>query len=273
MTITAEQVNKLRKATGAGMMNCKKALVEADGNFEHAIDILRKQGQKIAAKRSNKEAKEGKVWVTVNQDTNKGYGFSLNCETESVAKTADFLALGDNILRLAQRHTPTNRAELLDLTSAGQSIQAHITDLVGKIGEKIDLSEYVYHTSDRVVSYLHGNKIGVLVDLSGNVEHAQTVGQNLAMQIAAMNPIALSGADIPTDTLEKEREIAIEKARNEGKPEQILTRIGEGATRKFIKNHSLLEQIFIKNSKLTVSKYLKNARGMIIKRFSRLSIS
>lgn len=272
MAVTAKQVNELRKATGAGMMNCKKALVEADGDFERAIDILRKQGQKIAAKRADKEAKEGKVWVAVNRDNTKGFGFSLNCETESVAKTADFLNLGAAILNLAQEQVPTTRTQLLDLTLDGQTVQAHITDLVGKIGEKIDLSEYAYHTSDRVVTYLHADKIGVLVDLEGNLEQAQTVGQDLAMQIAAMNPIALTGADIPAKTLDKEREIAMEKARNEGKPEKILSRIGEGAARKFIKDYALLEQIFIKDSKLTVAKYLKSNKGLTIKRFSRLSI-
>ncbi len=273
MAITAKQVNELRKTTGAGMMDCKNALTESNGDFEKAIDFLRKKGQKIAAKRANKEAKEGKVWLSIDQRDTIGIGFALNCETESVAVNETFLNLGQLILETAKKYNPNTKEELLKLSHSDETIQEHITNLIGKIGEKIDISEYVYCKGHKIVSYLHGDKIGVLVNLKGDIDHSEGIGKDIAMQIAAMTPLSIDESGIPIDLINKEKEIALEKAKSLNKPEKIVERIVESAVKKFISDNTLLEQVFIKDSKIKVKDYInKTAKGLEIQSFNRLSI-
>lgn len=273
--ITAADVNKLRTMTGAGMMDCKKALTEADGDFEAARDILRKQGQKIADKRADNETSEGLVMVSVSDDGKTGRLVALACETESVAKVADFRNLVQQILYAAIQHKAETKQDLLAATeSDGRTVQDHITELTGKIGEKLDLT-YVTLTAEKVASYIHSdNKKGVLVGLK-NVGAADiaAVGRDVAMQIVAMKPVSVDKDGVDAATVEREIEIGKEQARAEGKPEAMLEKIAQGKLNKFYKDNTLLNQEFVKDNSLTIAQLLdKTSKGMTVESFQRVAI-
>lgn len=273
--ITAADVNKLRSMTGAGMMDCKKALVEADGDFEAARDILRKQGQKIADKRAENETSEGLVLVNVSDDQTSGKLIALACETESVAKVANFRELAQQILAAAVRTNAGTKEDLLSTKEAdGLTVQEHITDLMGKIGEKLDVT-YATLTAEKVASYIHSdNKKGVLVGLK-NVAGADTaeVGRDVAMQIVAMKPVAVDKDGVDAGTVEREIEIGKEQARAEGKPEAMLEKIAQGKLNKFYKDQTLLNQEFVKDNSVTIAQLLdKKSKGMTVSDFKRVAI-
>ncbi|MFD1871383.1 translation elongation factor Ts [Hymenobacter bucti] len=273
--ITAADVNKLRTMTGAGMMDCKKALTEADGDFEAARDILRKQGQKIADKRADNATSEGLVLVNVSEDGTTGKLVALACETESVAKVADFRNLVQQILDTAVKTNVGTKEDLLAATEAdGRTVQEHITELTGKIGEKLDLS-YVTLSAEKVASYIHSdNKKGVLVGLK-NVGSAETaeIGRDVAMQIVAMKPVAVDKDGVDAGTVEREIEIGKEQARAEGKPEAMLEKIAQGKLNKFYKENTLLNQEFVKDNSLTIAQLLdKTSKGMTVSDFKRVVI-
>jgi len=273
--ITAADVNKLRTMTGAGMMDCKKALTEADGDFEAARDILRKQGQKIADKRADNATSEGLVLVSVSEDGTTGKLVALACETESVAKVADFRTLVQQILDTAVKTNVGTKEDLLAATEAdGRTVQEHITELTGKIGEKLDLT-YATLTAEKVASYIHSdNKKGVLVGLK-NVGGADTneVGRDVAMQIVAMKPVAVDKDGVDSATVEREIEIGKEQARAEGKPEAMLEKIAQGKLNKFYKDNTLLNQEFVKDNSVTIAQLLdKTSKGMTVESFKRVAI-
>lgn len=277
MAITAQDVNKLRQETGAGMMDCKKALTEANGDFEAAKDILRKQGQKIASKRADNATSEGIVLTHVSEDGKSGKVIALACETEPVSKVADFQNLAKAALETAVSTNAATKEELLAAPQAdGRSLQDHITDLMGKIGEKIDVVSYETVSAEQVVNYNHSNgKLGVLVGLvntgGANVEE---VGKDVAMQIAAMNPIAVDKDGVDSATVEREIEVGKEQARAEGKPEQMLEKIAMGKLNKFYKDNTLLNQDFVKDPSLSVAKVLDNtSKGLTVSEFKRVAIA
>ncbi|SDM80344.1 translation elongation factor Ts [Siphonobacter aquaeclarae] len=275
--ITAADVNKLRQMTGAGMMDCKKALSEADGDFEKAIEILRKAGQKVAAKRADNTTSEGIVLIQVSENGGNGKLVALACETEPVSKVDDFKNLAQAIIEVAVAQNPASTEELLGLALAdGRTVQETITELVGKIGEKIVIAAYENVTAEQVVSYIHSNgKLGVLVAFN----HVQgtdvaEVGKDIAMQIAAMKPVAVNKDQVDASIVEKELEIGREQARAEGKPEAILDRIAQGRLEKFYKENTLLAQEFVKDGSLTIAQLLeKTQKGLTVTEFKRISLS
>lgn len=276
MAITAQDVNKLRQMTGMGMMDCKQALTEANGDFEKAIEFLRKKGEKISAKRADNETKEGVVMIYTNDAQNEGIMFAFNCETESVAKNAEFNALAERIMKEAIARKPDTIEQLMQLASEGRTLQEYITDFIGKVGEKILVTAYAKVAGEKVISYLHSNnKLGVLVVLEGtNGVNYKEIGKDLAMQIAAMNPIAVDRADVPQHLLDKELEIGMEQARNEGKPENMLEKIAQGKVNKFIKESTLLNQEFVKDSSKTVAQYLQGiSKDLKVVTFKRISVA
>jgi elongation factor Ts len=273
--ITAADVNKLRTMTGAGMMDCKKALTEADGDFEAARDILRKAGQKIADKRAENETSEGFVAVSVSEDGTTGKLVALACETESVAKVANFRELVQRILDAAVRTNAATKEDLLATKEEdGLTIQEHITDLMGKIGEKLDLT-YATLTAEKVASYIHSDsKKGVLVGLKnvGSAD-AAAVGRDVAMQIVAMKPVAVDKDGVDSATVEREIEIGKEQARAEGKPEAMLEKIAQGKLNKFYKEQTLLNQEFVKDNSVTIAQLLDSkSKGMTVSDFKRVAI-
>jgi elongation factor Ts len=261
MAITAQDVNKLRKMTGAGMMDCKKALTEANGDFDQAIKILRKKGQKVSAKRAEKEATEGSIFIKSNDDNTESVLIALNCETDFVAKNKEFIALGQSVLDAAASEKPSSIEELLKVASGDLTVGDKIVEFVGKIGEKIEVSSLEVISGEKVVSYIHANnKLGVLVELK-NVNGADVVeaGKDVAMQIAAASPISIDSSGISEDVLAKEREIYRELAIKEGKPEEFVEKIIDGKLGKFFKENCLNNQIFVKDSKMTIEKLLDKA--------------
>lgn len=276
MAISAQDVNKLRQETGAGMMDCKKALTEANGDFEAAKDILRKQGQKIASKRADNATSEGIVLTQVSADGSNGKLIALACETEPVSKVADFQNLAKAALEAAVSTNASTKEELLAAPQAdGRSLQEHITDLMGKIGEKIDIVAYESLTSEQVVAYNHSNgKLGVLVALKNvNGADVQEVGKDVAMQIAAMRPLAVDKDGVDAATIEREIEIGKEQARAEGKPEEMLEKIALGKLNKFYKDNTLLNQEFVKDPSMTIAKLLDSKqKGMTVSEFKRVQI-
>ena len=273
--ITATDVNKLRTMTGAGMMDCKKALTEADGDFEAARDILRKAGQKIADKRAENETSEGFVAVSVSEDGTTGKLVALACETESVAKVANFRELVQRILDAAVRTNAATKEDLLATKEKdGLTIQEHITDLMGKIGEKLDLT-YATLSAEKVASYIHSDsKKGVLVGLKnvGSAD-AAAVGRDVAMQIVAMKPVAVDKDGVDSATVEREIEIGKEQARAEGKPEAMLEKIAQGKLNKFYKEQTLLNQEFVKDNSMTIAQLLDSkSKGMTVSDFKRVAI-
>jgi len=272
MNITAAEVNKLRQQTGAGMMDCKKALTEAGGDFEKAIDILREKGQKVAANRSDRDAKEGVVIAKVSTDGKKGIVTVLNCETDFVARNEDFIKLVDNIANIALNGNFSSVDELKAATYAdGLSIEKKITEYVGKIGEKMEL-RYEKVTAEKVFAYNHpGNKLASVVGF--NKATPLEVGKEISMQIAAMAPIAIDKSDVTQETLDREMAIAKEQARQEGKPENMLEKIAIGKVNKFYKESTLLNQDFIKDSKKTVQQFLQdNDKELKVTGFKRIAL-
>ena len=263
MSITAKQVNELRKATGAGMMDCKKALVEADGDFDKAVDILRKKGQKVSAKRADREASEGAVFIATAEDQTRVAVIELNCETDFVARNEDFQTLGSAIAELALAENPADLSALKALSLGGRPVSEALIDAMGKIGEKIDVSKYENIVGEKVVSYVHpGARIGVAVAFSNvNGENIGEVGKDVAMQIAAMNPIAIDEGDVSPSVIEKEKEIGMEQARASGRPENILEKIAMGKVKKYLKENTLLNQAYVKDTSRNVGQYIKDSLG------------
>jgi elongation factor Ts len=258
--ITAAEVNKLRQATSAGMMDCKKALEEANGDFEKATEIIRKKGQMVAAKRADREATEGAVLAKINGDGTFGALTTLCCETDFVAKNEQFVQFADSILQLAVDNKPADLNALKQLKLSNQTVQEAVTERVGIIGEKIDLINYFKIEAAQVVAYIHpGNKLATIVGFSKKLSDMQ-IGKDVAMQIAAMNPVAVDKESVPAEVVAKEKEIALEQTRNdkknEGKPANIVEKIAEGKLEKFFKENTLANQEFIKDSKITVGQYL-----------------
>lgn len=273
--ITAAEVNKLRKHTGAGMMDCKKALVEAEGDFEQAIDILRKKGQKVAAKRADRDAVEGAVVSGVNAEGTVGFIVSLNCETDFVAKNDNFVALAKSVLNLAIENDPKTVDELLTLDMDGMSLTDKLVEQTGVIGEKIEVKFFERLEDNHVSAYIHaGNRLATIVSLSKAVDNADELGKDVAMQVAAMNPLALNKDEIAQDIIDREFEVGKDLARQEGKPEAMLDKIATGRLNKFFKENTLVSQDFIKDGKLSVEKYLKNAdKELVVTAFRRCSLS
>jgi elongation factor Ts len=273
--ITAQDVNKLRSMTGAGMMDCKKALTEAEGDFEKAIEILRKKGQKVSASRSDKDAKEGSVFVKTSADNKEAVLIALNCETDFVAKNEEFQNLGKLIAETAFANKSADKDALLTTKAGDLTIGDKITELVGKIGEKLEVSEYVRLTGEAVVPYIHaGGKLGVLVVLKGvNGAGVIDAGKDVGMQIAAMNPVAVDEKSVDSTTIEKELEIAKAVIRAEGKPENMVEKIAQGKLQKFFKDSTLVHQAFVKDSSKTVAQYLDSvSKGLVVTEFRRVSI-
>jgi len=261
MGITAAEVNKLRTVTGAGMMDCKKALEETNGDFEAAIDYLRKKGQKVAAKRADREANEGVVIAKTNADNTAGIVIKLTSETDFVAKNADFIAFGEQIADAAIKQQPADIEALKSLPINGKTIGDAIDEQVAKIGEKIDVVTYERIVAETVVAYNHaGNRIGVLVAMNQpHTEQIITAGKDAAMQVAAMNPVAVDKHDVSTDTINRELDIAREQIRAEGKPEEMVEKIATGKLNKFYKDNTLHNQEFVKDPSKTVKQMLQAA--------------
>ncbi len=272
--ISASDVNKLRQQTGAGMMDCKKALVEANGDFEAAIDYLRKKGAKVAASRQDRDSNEGVVIAKTTADGKIGVVVEVNCETDFVAKNADFIAFANSIADKAIESKPANLEELLALELNGSKISDLIIDQTGKIGEKIGVSKFETIQAEQVVPYIHGNyRLGVLVGLSQAVAGGEEAGKDVAMQIAAMNPVALDKADVDSKTIERELEIAKEQIRAEGKPEEMVEKIAAGKLNKFYKEQTLLNQEFVKDSSKDIRKFLNEvANGLTVTTFKRVAL-
>ncbi len=273
--ISASDVSKLRKQTGAGMMDCKKALKEAEGDFEKAIEILRKKGQKVAAKRADREATEGVAIAKVSDNGTQGIALVLSCETDFVAKNADFIGFANDIANVALENTPASKDELLALSLNGTSIADHLISQVGKIGEKIEVSQYGKLDAALVVPYIHANnKISVLVGLNkAGGDNFVSAGKDVAMQAAAMKPIALDESEVDEATKQKELEIGKEQARASGRPEHILDRIAQGKLKKFYQDNTLVHQKFVKDNSKSVAQYLKSVdKDLKAVSFKRLSI-
>jgi elongation factor Ts len=276
MSITAADVNKLRQMTGAGMMDCKKALTEAEGDFEAAIDVLRKAGQKVAAKRADNATNEGVVLVALSADHSNGKLIALACETEPVSKVADFNNLAKSIIdKAAASHAPSAHDLLAEPLADGRSVEGHIIELTGRIGEKITLAAYENISAEKVVSYIHSNnKIGVLVAFE-NVQGVDVseIGKDIAMQITAMKPVALDKDGVDAETIEREIEIGKDQARQEGKPEAMLEKIAVGKLEKFYREQTLLNQQFVNDSSITIRQLLENKqKGLTISMFKRISL-
>ncbi len=255
MAISASEVNELRKKTGAGMMDCKKALTESEGDFEKAIEILRKKGAAVAAKRAERSAKEGIVLTTITEDLQTAYMVEVNCETDFVGKSADFLSFADLVLATVIKFNPANVEELLTLTNDDKNISVELSNLVGKIGEKIEISRFVIEkANDGVIAdYIHhGSKLGVLVHAdnkgTGDAAELTAILKNIAMQVASMNPSFLYREEVPTEVLNNEIEIYKELARKEGKPESVLERIATGKLNKYYEDNCLFEQTYVKDN-------------------------
>ncbi|MFA6923321.1 MAG: translation elongation factor Ts [Bacteroidales bacterium] len=254
--ITAADVNKLRQMTGAGIMDCKNALVESEGDFEKAIDTLRKKGQKVASKRADREANEGVILAKTSDDNKKAFIIMLNCETDFVARNQEFIDFASEILNIAVQNSPKNVEELCGLKINGLPVSEKLNEMLGKIGEKIQLSKYAVVNASKVFSYVHpGNRLASIVGF--NKETSTETGKDIAMQIAAMSPVAIDKADVDPALVAREREIAMEQVRQEGKPEQMLEKITEGKINKFYNESTLLNQEFIKDNKKTVRQYLQ----------------
>ncbi|MEK0440880.1 MAG: hypothetical protein RLZZ504_1796 [Bacteroidota bacterium] len=274
-TISASEVNKLRQMTGAGMMDCKNALVETNGDFEAAVDFLRKKGAKIAAKRADREATEGCVIATTNEARTAGVIVLLSCETDFVAKNENFIALAKNIAAVALENKPADVDALKALSIDGVSIADRLMEEVAKIGEKIDVSKYELVEGANVVSYIHGaNRMGVLVEFNNAANEANLVaGKDVAMQIAAMNPVAVNRDSVDANTIERELEIGREQARAEGKPDAMIDRIAEGKLQKFFKESTLMAQDFVKDGSMTIEKYLSSVEpGLTVNGFKRVQL-
>ena len=262
-TITARDVKRLRDQTGAGMMDCKKALVASDGDIEAAVDLLRKKGQKVAAKRAGREASEGLIVTALSGDRRFGIMVEVNCETDFVARNEEFSAFAAALAELILTQQPADLDELSRLMlSSNRTVSEVLSELTGKIGEKLAIRRFsvLGGDADCVVGYIHpGSRLGVLVALAG-AEASQAVGRDVAMQVAAMNPVAVRRSDVPDTIRDKELEIGRETARLQGKPEKLWDRIAQGKLNRFYKDHVLVEQVFVKDSAVTVQQMLQRAQ-------------
>lgn len=255
MDFSTADVVKLRKATGAGMMDCKNALAEAEGVFDRAVEIIREKGKLIASKRADRESSEGVVLSKISEDKKFGAVISLNCETDFVAKNENFIALTDKILTHAINHKCASLDDVKALVMDGRTIGEQVLEQTGIIGEKIELAYYASISAAETVPYIHpGNKLATLVGFNKEIEHQ--AGRDVAMQIAAMNPVAIDNEDVAHEVIEQELKIAKEKFRLEGKPEAMLDKIAQGALNKFFKENTLLNQEFVKDNKMTIRQYL-----------------
>lgn len=274
MSISAADVKKLRDVTSVGMMDCKRALVEANGDFDAAIDLLRTQGQKVAAKRADREAKEGIIATGTTEDGATAILIEINCETDFVARNEEFQKFTFGLAALVLSELPADRDVFLGTTtSSGRSVADALVEMTGKIGEKIDIRRTAVLTSDngKVVSYIHpGSRLGVLVDIFGN-GNLENTGRDVAMQVAALNPLSTRRDEIPQEVQDKEMKIAADQAREEGKPEQIIDRISQGKLERYFKDNVLLEQPFVKDSSMTVGQMLKAADAEV-KTFIRFGL-
>jgi elongation factor Ts len=273
--ITAQDINKLRQATGAGMMDCRKALTETNGDFEAAIDWLRKQGQKVAAKRSDREAKEGVIIAQTSADNKTGFVVCISCETDFVSKNAEFVAFAQSIADAAVANNVKTAEELNEVTVNGAKVSDLINDKLASIGEKIGIAKFERVDAPFVASYIHGAyRMGVLVALTAaNAE----LGKDLAMQIAAMNPVAVDPESVPAETVERERAIIIDTMKADpkmaGKPEDMIAKIAEGKIGAFFKEQTLLAQAFVKDGSKSVGEYIKSVDGAIkVTEFKRVAL-
>ena len=273
MAVTMADIQHLRKMSGAGMMDCKKALEEANNDYDKAMEIIRKKGQAVAAKRSDREAAEGCVLAADNGEF--AAVVAVKCETDFVAKNADFVALTKDILNLAMDKKPASKEELLAAPLAdGRSVQEHITDRSGITGEKMELGTYEFVNGASTISYIHpGNKLATVVAFNqAEVEHQ--MARDVARQVAAMNPVAVRADEVPQHILDQELEIAKDKAREAGKPENLLDRIAQGALQKYFKENTLLQQEFIKDAKMNIEQYLHSAnKELTVTAFKRFTLN
>jgi elongation factor Ts len=275
VTITAAEINKLRQATGAGMLDCRKALTETNGDFEGAIDWLRKQGQKVAAKRSDREAKEGVIIAKTSADNKTGFVVCISCETDFVSKNADFVAFAQSIADAAVANNVKSAEELNEVSVNGAKVSDLINDKLASIGEKIGVAKFERIEANYVASYIHGaNRMGVLVGLSSEAAEA---GKDVAMQIAAMNPLAVDPDAIPAATIERERAIVVETMKADpkmaGKPDEMIAKIAEGKLNAFFKENTLLAQAFVKDGGKTVGEYLKSVSADLkVTQFVRVAL-
>lgn len=275
MAITAQEVNQLRKSTGAGMMDCKKALVEAEGDFDKAIDLLRATGQKVSAKRADNETTEGSIFVKTNDTGAIGYLLALSCETDFVAKNDDFQNFGTSLIEAAIAGGAQDVDAVKSVKmSDGRTVADSLVDYIGKIGEKIEISNFSAVTADKVVPYIHSNgKLGVLVGLSGASEGVDEIGRDVAMQIAAMNPIAIDKTGVDQATIDREFEVGKEQALAEGKPEAMIEKIATGKLNKYFKENTLLSQSFVKDNKKSIEQVLKEVNNdLTVSEFKRVAI-
>jgi elongation factor Ts len=274
-TISAADVNKLRQMTGAGMMDCKKALSETNGDFDAAVDFLRKKGQKISLNRADRSAKEGAVIALTSDDRKVGVIIELNCETDFVAKNEDFVAFANMIAKHALSTQPADIATLVASTANGLTIEQALLDMMGKTGEKMEVSKYELVKGENIVPYIHaGNRMGVLVELNNAPSNANTAaGKDTAMQIAAMNPIALNESEVPQDVITREIEVGKEQAIAEGKPAEMAEKIAQGRLNKFYKEYTLVNQEFVKDNSKTIAKMLADTEaGLVVKSFKRIAL-
>ncbi len=274
VTISAQDINKLRQATGAGMMDCRKALTETNGDFEAAIDWLRKQGQKVAAKRSDREAKEGVVIAKTTSDNKTGIVVCVSCETDFVSKNEDFVAFGQTIADAAISNNVNSLEELLNTKTGELTVAELVNDKLATIGEKIGVTKFERVDAPYVASYIHGAyRIGVLVGLD---KEAAEVGKDLAMQIAALNPVAIDAASVPADVIAREKDIIIDVMKQDskmaGKPEEMLAKIAEGKLGAFFKEQTLTAQAFVKDAGKSVGDYLKESGNVQVTAFKRVAL-
>ena len=272
MAVTMADITHLRKMTGAGMMDCKNALNEAEGDYEKAVEIIRKKGQAVAAKREDREASEGCVLAATNGDF--AAIVALKCETDFVAKGPDFIALTKSILEAALANRPANLEALLALNMEGRPVSELITDRIGITGEKMELGAYEYLTAPTTIAYIHpGNKLATIAGFNQAGVELQ-VAKDIAMQVAAMNPVSVDKDTVPANVVEREKKIAREKAIEQGKPENILDQIAEGALNKYYQEFTLLSQEFVKDSKITIKEYLqKQNKDLTVTDFKRVTLN
>ena len=273
MSVTAADIKKLRDMTGAGMMDCKKALTEAEGDFDKAIEELRKKGQKVSAKRAGNDANEGAVLAMVNDDKNRGIIVKLSSETDFVAKNEEFVAGLREIAEAALNNFPADRDALMGLSTASGTVTSTLEDLLTKFTEKMELS-YQRLEAPTVAEYIHmGNKAGVLVGLTGVGKDVYEAGRDVAMQVAAMKPVAVDQDGVDQSIIDKEIEIGMELARQEGKPENMVEKIAKGKLNKFFKENTLLNQTFVKNNKQDIAAYLNEVEsGLTVTDFEHVTL-
>lgn len=273
MSISAKEVKKLREQTGAGMMDCKKALEESNGDFDEAVEILRKKGQKLSEKRADREVNQGLIVTRVSEDGSKAAALEINCETDFVARNEDFQERANQFLDLVYDHEIDTVDDLLETETGDLAVVDHLKEMVGKIGEKIKISRVILVKTDgQMVSYIHpGNQLGVLVEFEGSLED-DDVGNDVAMQIAAMNPLAVEREGVDDSIVNKELEIAKDQLLNEGKPEEIAEKAAQGKLRRFYEERVLLEQKFVKDNSVSVKEYLEQHDAPLVRSFHRLQL-